>query len=183
MGDILMTYYRMALQDRQTATWTWKTTALTSLQAVFQLLRSYSALPQDSIRVFTAASKEDLNKMLKRENMSLASGSVTAAQFLRGRKLRVSGQAQSASEHDATEPGVRQTTALATGSPVPQHSPTSGFPGLGNMSSLEKRRLEIECGPGGDHDIPYQFTLPISIPQLLAWTHLQTRVRAGEVQP
>jgi len=56
-----MTYYRLAVQDHQTARWIWKTTAVTSLQAVFQLLRIYGALPQDSIRVFTASSKEDLS--------------------------------------------------------------------------------------------------------------------------
>jgi hypothetical protein len=35
-----MIYYRLAFQDRQTAKWTWKSTVLTSLQAVFQLLRT-----------------------------------------------------------------------------------------------------------------------------------------------
>ncbi|MBV9227673.1 MAG: hypothetical protein JOZ18_00065 [Chloroflexi bacterium] len=177
-----MTYYRIASHDRRTAKWIWKTTPLTSLQAVLQLLRSYSALPQESIRVFTAASKEDMNEMLKSENMSRASGSVTAAQFLWERKLQVSGQAQSALSYNATEPGVRQTTAVATGSPVSQHSPITGFPDPRDMSWLEKRRLEIESGPGGDHDIPYRFTLPISMPQLLAWTRLQTRLHGGEVQ-
>jgi hypothetical protein len=82
-----MTYYRMAVHDRQTATWIWKTTTLCSLQAVLQLLRSFRALPQNSIRVFTAASKEDLNEMLERENTHGLSGSVTAAQFLRERLL------------------------------------------------------------------------------------------------
>jgi hypothetical protein len=57
------------------------------LQAVLQLLRSFRALPQNSIRVFTAASKEDLNEMLERENTHGLSGSVTAAQFLRERLL------------------------------------------------------------------------------------------------
>jgi hypothetical protein len=52
-----MTYYRLAIQHRQTPYWTWKTTAVSSLQAVFHLLRIYRMLPQDSIRVFTAASK------------------------------------------------------------------------------------------------------------------------------
>ena len=79
----LMTYYRLAVQDRQTTKWTWKTTALTSLQAVFQLLRTYEKLPQDSIRVFTASSKEDLDEMLSHENDGLTSSSVTATQCKR----------------------------------------------------------------------------------------------------
>ncbi len=82
-----MTYYRSALQDRQTTKWTWKTTAVTSLQAVFQLLRGYSMLPQDTIRVFTASSKEELNELLSRQNNHLASSSVTAAQFLQERHI------------------------------------------------------------------------------------------------
>jgi len=92
----------MAVHDRQTATWIWKTTTLCSLQAVLQLLRSFRALPQNSIRVFTAASKEDLNEMLERENTHGLSGSVTAAQFLRERLLHVPGQ--SAVEDRAAEP-------------------------------------------------------------------------------
>ncbi|HEX6556002.1 MAG TPA: hypothetical protein VF026_24805 [Ktedonobacteraceae bacterium] len=84
-----MTYYRLALQDRQTTRWTWKTTALTSLQAVFQLLRTYAKLPQGGIHVFTASSKEDLNEMFRRQNTNLASSSVTATQFLQERNIAV----------------------------------------------------------------------------------------------
>ena len=56
-----MTYYRLAIQDHQNAQWTWKTTAVSSLQAVFQLLSMYRLLPQDGIRVFTAASEAAVN--------------------------------------------------------------------------------------------------------------------------
>jgi hypothetical protein len=179
----MMTYYRIALHNRQINLWTWKTTVLTSLQAVLQVLRAYSALPQDCIRVFTAASKDDLNEMLRRENSNLASGSVTAVQFLQERKLQVPGQAQSTPEHRTVELTVRQTAAIATSSPLREYGTATGFPGINGASSLDKKRLEIEYGPGGDHDTPYHFTLPISTPQLLAWTRLQTRVRAGELQP
>lgn len=177
-----MTYYRMALQNQQTTAWIWKTTVLTSLQAVLQLLRIYSALPQDHIRVFTAASKENLNEMLTNENTNLASCSVTAAQFLQERKLLVPGQAQNASVEDMAEQPVRQAAAVAANSSLRERNTTSGFPGFGNTNSLEKKRLEIECGPSGDHDTPYRFSLPISMPQLLAWTRLQTRVQAGELE-
>src|SRR5260370_42436929 len=43
----LMTYYRLAIQNQQTAMWAWKSTVVTSLQTIFQLLRIYSVLPQD----------------------------------------------------------------------------------------------------------------------------------------
>src|SRR5215470_262166 len=82
-----MTYYRLAVQDCHSAQWIWKTTAVTSLQAVFHVLRIYSVLPQDGIRVFTASSKEALGEMLSRQNNHLVSGSVTAAHFLQARKI------------------------------------------------------------------------------------------------
>ena len=64
-----MTYYRLAFQERQTPLWTWKSTGLTSLDAVLQLLRSFSSsIPPDRIRVFTSSAKEDLAEMLSREN-------------------------------------------------------------------------------------------------------------------
>lgn len=202
-----MIYYRLAFQDRQTAKWTWKTTTLTSLQSVFQLLRAFSALPQDSIRVFTASSIEGLNEMISSENNGLASGSVTATQFLQERNLSVPERVQSASEQrpstQAARPGASVVTwaqelwekhimtgsaqASRPGSSVAISSPlgepliaAGASAGLG-MGLLEQKRLEIERGPGGDHDTPYVFTLPVSMPQLLAWTRLQTRVQAGEL--
>src|SRR5947209_10750485 len=88
-GRNIMTYYRLAIQHRQTTHWTWKTTAVSSFQAVFHLLRIYRMLPQDGIRVFTASSKEELCEMLKRHNTNLASSSLTATQFLREKHLTI----------------------------------------------------------------------------------------------
>jgi hypothetical protein len=48
------------------------------------------------------------------------------------------------------------------------------------MSFQEQKRLEIELGPGSDHDTPYLFTLPISQQERLAWIRLQKQVQAGE---
>jgi hypothetical protein len=58
---------------------------------------------------------------------------------------------------------------------------TTEVPASSDMRWLEHKRLELEGGPGGDHDTPYRFALPISMKELLAWTHLQRRVQAGEV--
>ena len=202
-----MTYYRLALQDRQTARWTWKTTALTSLQAVFQLLRTYGKLPQDSIRVFTASSTEDLDEMLSHENNGLACSSVTAKQFLQERNIAIPERAQSASEQGVSAQGAQQGATVATwakdvwemhttmraaqadqqaataaSSPSLRESIiTTGVPSSLGMNVLEQKRLEIERGTGGDHDMPYHFTLPISMKERLAWTRLQTRVQAGEL--
>ena len=52
-----------------------------------------------------------------------------------------------------------------------------------DMSSLERRRLELERGPGGDHDLPYRFSLPRSLPQVLAWMTLLAKVQRSKGQP
>jgi hypothetical protein len=46
-------------------------------------------------------------------------------------------------------------------------------------SSLDRRRLEVELGEGGDHDVTYVFALPNSMPQVLAWMRLLTSVQRG----
>src|SRR5216683_2018480 len=166
-----MTYYCLAIQNHQTSTWNWQTTALTSLQAVFQILRDYHALPQGRIRVFTSSSREELHELLSRENNGLPSGSVTAAQFLQERNIAERERAQA----------VQQGATVTTSSSLREDISTTGAPSSIGLSLLEKKRLEIEHGPGGDHDTPYRFTLPISMPQLLAWTRLQVRVQAGEL--
>ena len=111
LGNIPMTYYRLAVQDRHSTHWIWKTTVVNSLQAVLQLLRGYRMLPQDGIRVFSASSQAELNEMLRRQNNSLDSGSVTAAQFLQARKIAAGEQAQSASEEHTSPPTGQQGTA------------------------------------------------------------------------
>ncbi len=60
---------------------------------------------------------------------------------------------------------------------------TGGTPDESCMSPLEKRREECERGAGGDHDLPYRFTLPTSMPQVLAWVKLLARVQQGDFQP
>ncbi len=202
-----MTCYRLAVQDRQTTHWTWKTTAVTSLQAVLQLLRSYRMLPQDDIRVFVASSKEEFSEMLSRQNNHLASGSVTATQFLQESNIAGGEQAQSASDqrvsaqtlqqgadvatwakdlwerHTAmrTAQAVQSESSAAISSTLHEHLTTTGVPSSLGMSLQEHKRLEIELGPGGDHDTPYLFTLPIALKERLDWLRLQARVQAGEL--
>src|SRR6266702_2074163 len=139
-GRYIMIYYRLALQERQTSLWTWKSTGLTSLNAVFQLLRSIArSIPPDRIRVFTSSAKEDLHEMLSRENNGLASGSVTAAQFLQERGIR--SHAMEASEHDVH--GVRENQG--TGSSVV--STTSSLNG-DDLSLAEGGCACPHCKPG-----------------------------------
>ncbi len=52
-----------------------------------------------------------------------------------------------------------------------------------HMSLAEVKRLELELHTEGDHDCPYVFTLPLAMPQVLAWTRLFARVYSGELNP
>src|SRR5215469_16108057 len=89
-------YYRLAIQrvrdqlDRPSS-WQWKSTALSSLQSLFQVLRLYSALPQEYLRVFSSHTPEDLEEQLRQENIGLGSASVTAAHFLQERLIHSGG--------------------------------------------------------------------------------------------
>jgi hypothetical protein len=205
-----MTYYRLAIQDRQTARWSWKTTPIASLKAVIELLRCYRALlPQERIRVCTASSKEELNEQLSRENNGQASGSVTAIQFLQERHLLVPERAQNTLQQSAAakeaKPGVsvatwakdlweqhvamrkaqaaQQGALTVTSFPLQEPNATTGTAaGLGK-SMLDQKRLEIELSPEGDHDVPYSFALPVSMPQVLVWMRLLARVQRGELVP
>lgn len=173
-----MTYYRLALQERQTSKWMWKSTVLTSLEAVFRLLRIYSPIPAERIRVFSSTCKEEMVEMLERENNGLASGSLTAGQFLRARGLQI----QNAPAQETGEKIVRRSTAVAVDSSVRMVRSTSYPAYTSSVSLLDQRRLQMELGSGSDHDAPYRFTLPVSTPQLLSWTRLLVRVQAGELQ-
>jgi hypothetical protein len=205
-----MTYYRLAIQDRQTARWSWKTTPITSLKAVFELLRCYRALlPQDRIRVCTASSKEELNEQLSRENNGQTSGSVTAIQFLQDKHFLVPERAQNTWQQSASAQEAQQGATVAmwvkdlweqhvamrkaqaaqqgahTVTSFPLQEPlasTGTAEGLGK-SMLDQKRLEIELGPEGDHDVPYSFALPVSMPQALVLMRLLARVQRGELVP
>ncbi|HET8913008.1 MAG TPA: hypothetical protein VFN23_16155, partial [Ktedonobacteraceae bacterium] len=47
---------------------------------------------------------------------------------------------------------------------------------------LERRRLDIEEGEGGDHDEPYVFSMPVTIQEGLAWSRLLGKVQRGEMK-
>ena len=107
-----------------------------------------------------------------RENQGLLSSSVPAIQFLQERRIAPQGVGYEAS--------TRETRANEGKAPVV--AVTKPFPNESSVSPLDKRREELERGVGGDHDLPYRFTLPISTPQVLAWLKLQVRVQHGDLQ-
>lgn len=165
-------YYRVAFQEETRLIWHWKSTVLSSLDALFQLLRRFRALPQDRLRVFSSSSREELNKMLAQENNGQASNSVMAEQFLRERKLCSPEIKQEVVEHGKHE----QQKIAASIATITTSLYEAG------MAALDMRRLELESGVGGDHDLPYTFTFPYALPEILAWVQLLVKVQQDEFQ-
>ncbi len=166
-------YYRVAFQVDAQPPWKWQSTALSSLNSVLQWLQVYRAFPQERLRIFSSSSREALNEQLVRENQGLASTSVPATQFLQARGITPRGAVREACA--CGSPAHERTTS------IPAH--TSPTPDGRGMSELDKRREALEYGTGGDHDLPYRFTLPTSLPQVLGWVKLLVRVQQGDLQP
>lgn len=176
-------YYRVAIQMDQVPDWQWKSTVLSSLDALFQLLRLYRAVPQDRLRVFSSSSREEMNEQLVRVNQGLESTSVTAARFLQERMIGLREAVRGVSAR-GTQGNVHMTSiAVLTEQLLGESSRKATSLDEPGVRILDKRRVELEGGAGGDHAIPYRFTLPISMPEVLAWVKLMVRVRGGDVQP
>ncbi len=176
-------YYRVAIQVEPSPLWQWKSTVLSSLNTLFQFLRLYRALPQDHLRVFSSSSQEGLKEQFVRENNGLGSNSVTAAQFLQERMLystQVTRDTPERREQGVRENRGRASIAVTTNAWLNESSKAAGVQYERTMSSLDMRRLEVELGVGGDHDVPYAFALPPSMPQVLAWMMLLTSVHRGD---
>ena len=180
-------YYRVAIQADTSTRWRSCSTVLSSLDTVFRFLRLCYA-PLEHLLVFSSGSCEELVEQLARENQGLGSCSVTAAQFLQEWLIRSPEMTRGTPERDEGadrrwQPSLMGATA-ARSHPSVQENGTEGN-GLGatGMSALERRRLELERGPGGDHAGAYCFALPASMPQVLAWMRLLAKVHRGEIQP
>ena len=175
-----MIYYRVALRASETANWRWKSTVVTSLEAILGLIRLYSCVPKDRIRIFFASSAELMNDMLARENEGLASNSVTAGQFVKGERISREDMARLEAESDPYENKVAVPAPVVAVSAVNEKR---GNMNGASISVLDIRRLEVEPGVPGDHDTPYRFSLPVSMPQKLAWLRLMLKVQSGELEP
>ena len=161
-------YYRVAIQVDPSPVWNWKSTMLSELSALFQWLRLYRALPQDHQCVFSSSSREEMNEQLARENKGLGSTSVTAALFLHERML--------CSREGARDNQETASITVATKPPLHGRSMRAHALDERGMSSLDRIRLEVERGSGGDHGLPYTFALPHKLPQVRAWVKLLVRV-------
>src|SRR5579859_91613 len=177
-------YYRIAIQVDPPPTWQWKSTVLSSPEAVFQWLRLYHMLPHDRLRVFSCSSSEEMNEQLMQENNGLCSNSVLAAQFLQERGICLHQEGQGASDRKELGSGGNHEMASRAVITHPSSNERKGAQPVDerSMSSLERRRVELERGAGGDHDSPYTFTLPTCMPQVLAWVQLLMRLQQGTLR-
>ena len=171
-------YYRVAIRTTDTSLWKWKSTPLSSLAGVLGFLRMHRTIAPERLRVFTAPSREEVNAMLARENSGQEVHSVSAAQFLYERGLSSLGTRQEGGEEQEQQ---RKRTITATLPSLVESRTVEPVAVQGSLSTLERRRIELEMGAGGDHDQPYVFTLPISMPRVLAWMRLLARVQSGEL--
>ena len=176
-------YYRVAIQVDGTPAWRWKSTVLSELSTLFQFLRLFRTLPHDQLRVFSSSSREGLAEQLQQENNGRVPTSVTAAQFLSERMIHSPAPVRSASAHEGG-------TLVDRGAIAVMNQQASNEWGLGGsvlenrgMSVLERRREELESGAGGDHDLPYNFSLPLSVSQARTWIILLVKVQQGELLP
>ena len=114
-----------------------------------------------------------MNEMLHRENKGLMSNSVTAQQLLNGEKwISILEVTRLESELGICEHKKSAPNATIAEQPLNERK----------VSVLETTRLELEHSTNGDHDTPYTFTLPTSMPQTLAWARLLARVHRGELE-
>jgi hypothetical protein len=193
-----MIYFRVALQMNRSSQWKWLSSMLNTPGTLFGFLDMYDRVPKDRLRVFFATSKEFLNEMLVRENSGLLSNSITVDDFLKiGRKI--DGQHIKQLE---SELGLELNKKLIARSAItgklaeerPSVQATSTFESAHSVTSearlngQERNLLGLieelsEWSGGGDHDTPYTFALPVSMPQTLAWAKLLAKVQRGELIP
>jgi hypothetical protein len=77
-----MIYYRVALQAEHSSSWQWRSSTLTSVSSVFDMLTAYTHIPRTAIRVFFSSSSACMDEMLTRANEGLLASFVTMEQFL-----------------------------------------------------------------------------------------------------
>ncbi len=181
-----MIYYRVALLSTRASAWQWQSTALYSLHALFGVLNLYRAVPKDRVRVFFASTVLYLDEMLRRENNGLVSNSLTAALFLEEKRINSLEMARLEAELDMLPKEQEELPApISAGLALNKENrvtPRQHQDGW-RTSSPGASFLQEEWQPGGDHDTPYVFSLPVLTTQALAWARLLARVQRGELVP
>ncbi len=179
-------FYRVAIQKDPSAPWRWESRVIASREVLLRVLGMYRSMPWDHLRVFFSSSVEGLDLQLDREKNGLASNSISVDQFLQERRSTSRIISQLEMKQFESELETRNCVGMLATSTVGEqalHEKRSSTPPEGSMDVLDRRRLEVELGTPRDHDTLYMFTLPTSLPQVLAWMKLLARVQDGEFQP
>ncbi len=82
--SVLTAYFQppnARLVGKQSTTWRWKSSPLTSLNGVLGLLNLYRCVPREHICVFLSSSTEQMDAMLSRANQGLLSTTITVDQL------------------------------------------------------------------------------------------------------
>ncbi len=79
-----MIYYRVAVQSEHSSSWQWRSSTLTSVSSVVDVLKAYTCActTGTAIRVFFSSSPVCMDEMITRANDGLVSNSMTAEHFL-----------------------------------------------------------------------------------------------------
>jgi hypothetical protein len=177
-----MMFYRVAIQVDTSTRWRWSSTVLSSLDTVFRYLRLYYA-PLEHLLVFSSGSCEELDEQLAQENSGLGSNSVTAAQFLRERLIHVPETKSDVPVHEIRTHRETAAIGIAAKGWLNKYSAEALVSDEMYMGVLDSKRVEVECGTGSDHDLPYTFALPGSRPLVLAWVKILAKLQRGELHP
>jgi hypothetical protein len=76
-----MMYYRVAIQEKHSAIWRWKSPLFKSLHGVLGVLNLYRMMPKECIRVFLFTSTQQMDVMLKRANQGRLTTAITVKQL------------------------------------------------------------------------------------------------------
>ena len=191
-------YFRVAIRMDQPSQWRWKSGMLDTPGTLFDFLNMYDRVSKNRLRVFFATSKTVMNEMLVRENNGLLSNSLTVEEFLeRGRKIE--GQyikqlefelgLQESMELIAKSAITRklgdESSSLQAASSIEATNPVIAETRVNNQESnfIRQTREKLEWSRGDGYDTLYTFALPVSMPQILAWTRLLAKVQRGELIP
>jgi hypothetical protein len=173
--------YRVAIQTITVPPiWQWKSTPLSSLDAVLRFLRQYRAIRQDRLRVFSSASRQDLDEQFKLEQEAMGTYSVTAEQFLCERRISSGGATGGTSEQKTQHNQMAVSGGAILSRSANGNSKRTAT--LDSMDRLDYKRVELEQGAGGDHDLPYHFAFPPTWQQACSWTELLVQVQRGQLQ-
>ena len=163
-------YYRIAVQTSASPTLRWQSDPLCSVPMVINWLLYFRVFPPERLRVFSSDCREGLDEQLRRANQGWASTSVLATHYVPKRANTPRASATEGARSPSAKEGYELHALAEHGHRPPQ------------ASTLDQRREALEYGDGGDHDLPYRFSLPTSAPEVLAWVKLLARVRHGGLQ-